>query len=587
MQFFLDHKEQLFKYSSICFAILFSLFLCYWVSLRTVPISDDWSYIHNNFSIDLLIARFVVWSQRIAIEIPMFALLRAPYILNIVFCALLYPLFALTLAKLLKQPILKSFFVLLPFATFQSIAENEGAGLVTTHFNYLLPLIAAMWSVVILRSEKVGILKCVLLLVLVIFSTSNEMLAVALILILPFLYFYDRKNKNWYIAVIAISVFHLCMLFLSGASTVRVCTDGITQYPDFEKLSLIYKLYQGTVATVFYYTSQLNFYTLFFVFTICYCYFKQQTNALKISIITTVVTGVVLLIYGFINTSHSSQLFNYPLSYMVEITTNKASALMCLSVVAICVLLYMLLKLNCNYQIKVIVLSLLLATFAIRMTLALSPTVFFSRTRTFFISNLLILLASCYLLIRFELFSKLQVKAVILMLGLISINYQALTMTNQIRLPITYVSSYVYQFTKCCIKYKVPAKYAETATFINLFNGTSSIYSSITPFGAYTSLREQEILKSGKLPLLKNSFYNYDGGGDKQNTIVPLVQLELLYPEHIKYKGMEPYNYFNEEITFYPSDKVILTDDSSVNVQDNHEQGVTETIYPLEKMDIK
>ena len=544
-QYLQDHKEQIFKLTSIFFAILFCLFLVYWGSLRTKPISDDWSYIHNNFSVDLMIARFIVWSQRILIEISLFSILRTPYIFNLIFCALLYPLFAITLAKLLKQPILKSFFIVLPFAAFQCISENEGAGVSTTHFNYLLPLITAMWSVVILRNDKVGLIKGVLLLVLSIFSTSNEMLAIAFILILPFLYFYDRKHKNWYIAVIAISVFHLSMLFISGASTVRACTDGITQYPDFDKFSLIYKLYQGAVATVFYYTTQLNFYTIFFTFAVCYCYFKCHINGFKISLTVAIIIGVLLYIYGYINFTHSSQVYSYPLSYLVEITTNKACALLCLSVVAINVLLYMLLKLKCNYQIKIIVLSLLVTAFAIRMTLAFSPTVFFSRTRTFFISNLLILLASCYLLIRFELFNKLQVKAVILTLGVISISYQTLTMPPKIRLPLTYGSSYMYQFAKCNLKYKIPLKYAEEATFIKIFKSSKSLYETLTPFEAYLSIREKEIIKSGHPPFLKNTFYNFDDNGENQNSIIPLIQPQTIYPDYLKNKGM--YFYENSQ----------------------------------------
>ena len=161
-QYLQDHKEQIFKLTSIFFAILFCLFLVYWGSLRTKPISDDWPYIHNNFSVDLMIARFIVWSQRILIEISLFSILRTPYIFNLIFCALLYPLFAITLAKLLKQPILKSFFIVLPFAAFQCISENEGAGVSTTHFNNLLPLITAMWSVVILRNDKDGLIKGIL-----------------------------------------------------------------------------------------------------------------------------------------------------------------------------------------------------------------------------------------------------------------------------------------------------------------------------------------------------------------------------------------------------------------------------------------
>lgn len=530
MQYLQKHKELIFKVSLFFFVILFCLFFFYWGSQRTEIISDDWTYFHNNFNVDLLIARFITWSQRIVIEIPMFAILRAPYILNIVFCALLYPVFALTLTKILKLSVLKSFFIVLPFAVFQNLSENEGAGVVTTHFNYLLPLITAMWSIVILRCNKVGVIKGCSLLLLTIFSSSNEMLAVAFMLMLPFLYFYDRKHKNWYIAVIAISAFHFALLFLSGASTVRVCTEILTQYPDFDKLSLIYKLYQGTVATVFYYTTNLNFYSIFFVFTVCYCFFKYQSNAFKKSVVVTAITGVLLYIYGCINLTHSSQIYNYPLSYMVEITTNKACALMCLSVIAISVLLYMILKLNCNYQIKIIVLFLLIAAFAIRMTLAFSPTVIFSRTRTFFISNLLILLASCYLLIRFELFSKLQTKTIILILGIISISYQALTMLPQIRVATITLNSFTYKQVKCNLKYKLPEKYMYNATYIDLNTNQGSIYSTMTPYYAYISQQETQILKSGVLPLLKNHFYDDRG----ENSILP--SNKLLYFNYQKYK---------------------------------------------------
>lgn len=562
MYYLQAHKEQVYKYSSIIFAILFANLLFYWLSTRTEPISDDWTYIHNNFSVEFLIARFVIWSQRIIIEIPLFSALRAPYILNLAFCALLYPVFAITLAKLLKLHIFKSFFVILPFVAFQSLLENEGAGVVTTHFNYLLPLITAMWSVVILRSNKVGVFKGCLLLLFTIFSTSNEMLAVTFMLILPVLYFYDRKHRNWYITVIAISVFHLGIFFLSGANTVRACTDGLTSFTDFDKFSLFYKLYQGTVTTVFYYTTQLNFYSLFFIFTVCYCYFKEQKHALRTSVVITVISSVVLYIYGFINDTHTSMILNYPISYMVEITTNKATALMIFSVVIIGILLCMLLKLKCNYQIKIIVLSLLLAAFAIRMTLAFSPTIFFSRTRTFFISNLLILLASCYLLIRYDLFGKLQTKAVILGLGALAMSYQTLTMTPKVRLPLTYSSSYVYNFAKCVIKYKAPLKYADIATSVNLFTQNSSITYSLNSWMAYVSFREKEILKSRQLPLLKNIFYHFEDDGDKQNSVIPIIQLDLLYPDFLKNKGMDRYNDFNEEI-------IITGELSSIETEEN------------------
>ena len=194
------------------------------------------------------------------------------------------------------------------------------------------------------------------------------------------------------------------------------------------------------------------------------------------------------------------------------------------------------------------------------MTLAFSPTVFFSRTRTFFISNLLILLASCYLLIRFDLFSKLQVKALILILGASSISYQMLTMTPKIRLPLTYTSSYTYQFAKCSLKYKIPEKYVEEITYLDLPGATQRVYSSITPYNAYTSLREKHVLKSGKLPLLRNYFYN----NDESRKYILLVSNEVLYRDYIKNKGMEPYDGIIGDLVIYPNTIKVI--DNNINI---------------------
>lgn len=504
--FIKEHRAHLIQCILLFFLFSYIVFLYYWISIRTTPVCDDLGYAKTELSLEVMIVRFVLWSQRTILEIPLLGILKAPYIYNLLFCALLYPIFTILLAKILRLSIFKSFLTLIPLVAFQNLNENESVGVVTTHFNYLLPLITAMWSVVILRCNKIGLFKGILLLVLSIFSTSNEMLAVAFIVIFPFLYFYDRKHKNWYIAVIGVSIFHLCLVFISGAGTVRLCVDSNVHFPDFENLSLIYKFYQATVATVFYYTTQLNFYSLFLVFTICYCYFRYQTNALKNSVLITVIIGLLLFIYGFINITHSQQLYNFTISQAVEITTNKACALMCVSVIAISALLYMLLKLNCNYQIKIIVLSLLVAAFAIRMTMAFSPTIFFSRTRTFFISNLLILLASCYLLIRYEVFNKVQIKVVILILGFFSLCYQYNFLQKNINLINLPYHSYAYNFSKCALKYKKPIKYANEFLVVNKISEINSILDFITPKNAYTSLKEKEILKNGNLRLLRIKF---------------------------------------------------------------------------------
>ena len=529
-----NHKDQLLKYCFICFIVIFGYFLFYWGCLRTEPLADDLNYTLFRIDKNLFISRFILWSQRIIIEIPLFMALKAPYILNIIFCVLLYPLYTLTLCKLLKLSIRKAFLIVLPLTAFQTLSENETVGVVTTHFNYLLPLVTAMWSVIILRCDKLGFFKGILLLVFAIFSTSNEMLAVAFICMLPFLYFYDRKHKNWYIAVIAIAIIHLSMLFLSGASSIRVCTANSAIYPDFDKLHIIYKLYQGTVATIFYYFTNLNFYTLFFVFSLCCCFFKNKNHALKTSLAITIILGLVLYIYSFINYTHSFRISYFITSSLIEVTTNKACAFMCVSVVAIGILLYMLINLRCHYQIKVIVLFLLITAFAIRMILAFSPTIFYSGTRTFFISNLLILLASCYLLIRFKLFDNFKVKLVILVLGVVSVCLQASTLTPRISPPINHVTSYPYLFTKCVIKHNINAiKYANTY-ITNNNKILSSILTSITPEMAYTSLLEREILKSGNFSLLKNSFYNFN----KYEDDVPWISKEEIHWKYLNNKDM-------------------------------------------------
>lgn len=141
--FIKEHRAHLIQCILLFFLFSYIVFLYYWISIRTTPVCDDLGYAKTELSLEVMIVRFVLWSQRTILEIPLLGILKAPYIYNLLFCALLYPIFTILLAKILRLSIFKSFLTLIPLVAFQNLNENESVGVVTTHFNYLLPLITA------------------------------------------------------------------------------------------------------------------------------------------------------------------------------------------------------------------------------------------------------------------------------------------------------------------------------------------------------------------------------------------------------------------------------------------------------------
>lgn len=402
------NKENTALYA-VCGCVL--IFMLCWLGSRFITL-DDLTYrdIFKDFTIHTFVGRYHEWSQRFIIEYLIFYILKIDsFYLPKLITALLYVGYFFVLRAVVKKFItvdLRANLLICLLVFLQSQLELEGAGYLTTHLNYLAPLIAALWCFLLLCSEMYGI-EAIAFFVLFIFATNNELVAAGAILALPYFYFkIPAKNKAVAVTAFIVAVCNLALFFNSGATTVRSCMHQIWMFPNFSDLSVLYKIYLGDVTTLLYYFANFNPFTVLFLTTLICAYFKSCSKELSVIKVSAIAVALCVLLFalGYLNRDLNDSNLKVVIANYIDFTSALRISLYLFSMLDCGLIIFMIYRLNANKSFKLNLYVLLALAFVIRLGMSFSPTLLFSQARTFVFSNAIILLCSLYIAYKFDLF---------------------------------------------------------------------------------------------------------------------------------------------------------------------------------------
>ena len=390
------------------------VFMLCWVSSRFITL-DDLTYrdVFRDFTIHTFVGRYHEWSQRFFIEYIIFAVLKLDsYYLPKLITLLLYVAYFFVLRSIARKFVTVDVRVnlLIGLAVYlQSQLELEGAGYFTTHMNYLAPLVAILYCFKLLLTRMYGI-KAIAFFVLFIFATNNEMLAAGAILALPYFFFKAPvKNRSVVITALLIAIISLALFFNSGATTVRTCMHQAWVFPNFADLSFFYKIYLGDLTTLLYYFANFNPFTVMFMTTLVYAYFKSCGRELTVIQVTAIAASLCVLLYGlgFLNRDLNDSNLKVVIADYIDFTSALKVSLYVFSIAVSGLIAYMIYRLkgeSVNSSFKTTLYVMLALAFVIRIGMGFSPTILFSQARTFIFSNAIILLCTLYIAFKFDLY---------------------------------------------------------------------------------------------------------------------------------------------------------------------------------------
>ena len=354
---------------------------------------------------------FHSWSQRTLIDIFTLFCLKQGVIFCKIISVVMYVLFVYLLAKLFNLKSVKFYSILIVLIGFYNFLEMESVGAFTVLSNYFFPLVLGIFIVNILLKELdktkiIDIIKIIILPFISIYALTNELLALAFILFCPFSYYLTRRNIETHFFIFAIAIAQVSLIFLSGASSYRYCIN-LLSFNGYESLSSAYKLYLGVSSTLLYYTAQLNAFFLFLCLTVILCLFNKIT-LLKCAICVLLLGGIQYISQRY-NNELNWLLFHWTTDPLKDgVSSIKVLFLTIISILMFCLIFVGVSFVKCERKVKVIFCGLIVIGLIVRFAMAFSPTLYYSMARTFIFTNTIFLLASLYLLYKFDLITSKQ-----------------------------------------------------------------------------------------------------------------------------------------------------------------------------------
>lgn len=392
----------------LLFVAVISSVLLYaiWLINANFNILDDYWEGRSAITIQHYLERFKSWSQRLPIDVTTVLLLKNVIVakISVLLC---FVLLIATFAKVLHLQKFTQYVLVVGCICLFNVFEFEGTGTFTTICNYLFVATTSLLTYCLLINQianKALRLSCNYLLLpcLAFFSTAHELIAIGFIIALPFIYLLNRRNLLPHLIVLLIAVGNLILFFKSGVTTFRYCLSVKTVFPTFNLITTLTKLYLGSASTLLYYFAYNCAFSILLFGSLILCLFKDKLNLVKAICVFALLFGIQYVLSLF-NTELNTLLFKFTYnSSEVDFNSKRIIALFAISVVFCLMFLVGVYKLKCERRTKMIFLGLVVLGFIIRMAMSFSPTLFFSLAKTFFFTNTLFLIASLYLLSKFN-----------------------------------------------------------------------------------------------------------------------------------------------------------------------------------------
>lgn len=374
-------------------------FFYLWIGTKDLTLDDYW-YKTVPFNMEWFGQRWETWSQRIALDAFVVWLTRTSELSCEVITVLIWLGLAVSLLWSLRIKNISAGIAVVLTLAFQSVFEVETAGYFTTHLNYVLPVLLVIIVCNILYLQKINGLVALLMFCMVYILGNQELAAIGMIPILGWIYFNGPKqNRSYVIACFLITLLCIALFFMCGATTVRKCIHGIQEYPNFESLSVLYKVYSGSLVTLTYYFCQINYFSIFLISSLTFCLLKEYK---KLSWLTAIITIAVVYGMHYFASQFNEELIYTNLHYQyannIHFTGLRPVLLYLYSLLCVIAVIFEICAISVKNKVKLLLLGLLGVGFAVRMVMAFSPTIFFSLSRTFIFFNFSILFAALFIL---------------------------------------------------------------------------------------------------------------------------------------------------------------------------------------------
>lgn len=417
-------KDKIFKnyYPFIIFGIIFFIAQCFIVLYP----GDDTYFIdavtqHKNI-FDFVAMRYETWSGRIASEffIAIFSMLNLWIwkIINTIFAVM----FLILISHVIKITILKNYsninkivdyFVCLSFFIIPISVTTRSCSWFTGSFYYLWPTVFCLIGMLpylykLYNKELSGKLK-ILVIASVFYASYMEQTAAVLlcfgILTSIYLYIKNKEIDSFFIIENIIVSVNLFIYKLSPGNIQRIIKETNTWYPNFNELSFLDKVYQGINWTHSHLIRESTVIMLL-ISSLLFIIYINNNKHRKVYVeiiafipslffigsmmpINKIISATTSYEYNFDVENILSKIFFNPMS---SIISSSISALVMLSLIGF---IFVTIK---NKNDRYICLILYLASLSSGYILGLSPTIFASGPRIFFMSNILLIIISGILL---------------------------------------------------------------------------------------------------------------------------------------------------------------------------------------------
>lgn len=393
--------NKLFPYVPLLFGILYF----YYISCSAVLYGDDLVYIHNLDGKSVLQwckEFYCNWGGRVPLQLLdimfLYHSIKLWRFFNTVIMTV-YTVYTVKIAKLFNKDITdKSLFLLTTFQIILFIfmpqpTFNDGAIWITGSFNYLLPcamLVMSLYPFIAnikeVKISKLGYILSYLSVFLCCYAEQTAAVFICMALICLLIQFIQKKCVSKELVALLIFGFINCVvMFMAPGNQVRYDAELICWYQTFDTYNMFDKIVVGLIHTMkvlmqngFIYIAIL----LLFMGLMAY----RKDKELMLSYL-------FLCFITFVNYHLVYNLTDEVVWQIYSVRTLLAIGMICFWILYFSWFLFYLLKNDMNLAI---ISSLLwLATFCAGIVMGMSPTIYASGLRVFFVCYILLILLDC------------------------------------------------------------------------------------------------------------------------------------------------------------------------------------------------
>lgn len=393
--------NKLFPYVPLMFGILYF----YYISCSAVLYVDDLVYIHNldGRSIFQWCKEFYCnWGGRVPLQLLdimfLYHSIKLWRFFNTVIMTV-YTVYTVKIAKLFNKDITdKSLFLLTTFQIILFIfmpqpTFNDGAIWITGSFNYLLPcamLVMSLYPFIAnikeVKISKLGYILSYLSVFLCCYAEQTAAVFICMALICLLIQFIQKKCVSKELVALLIFGFINCVvMFMAPGNQVRYDAELICWYQTFDTYNMFDKIVVGLIHTMKVLMQNGFIYIAFLLLFMGLMAYRKDKELM--------LSYLFLCFITFVNYHLVYNLTDEVVWQIYSVRTLLTIGMICFWILYSSWFLFYLLKMDMNLAI---VSSLLwLATFCAGIVMGMSPTIYASGLRVFFVCYVLLILLDC------------------------------------------------------------------------------------------------------------------------------------------------------------------------------------------------